>query len=565
MTQLKSVEYKNLQSVGNFPMKIDLTRNSTTMVYGHNGAGKSLLGIAICYCLFGRFPSGMTLQTAINSTNKKNLLVTINFESRGKEYQVVRGEKPKKFEIYVDGELMDQDAKAKDQQAKLDMILGFDYKMYTQMIFLNKEKYVPFMEMKSPDRRKYVEEILNISVFSYMNAVCKKRSDDNKREVNNMINDRRAMESDMKAKQDVIDHIEESMNQSSQKNKELIEEKKNEISEYQKENDKIQDELDSISVDGHEKVKKQKQEFEKLAVQFEGKINDAKKVSAFFQENDHCITCEQTIDESLKIKKKNEADETITEVTGVVSDMMEELKTVIEKDNEYKERKERISSLNMSIRENNLKIENARRHIKDLEKSSNDSNNSGKLKEYVEDLESLQSDYSILEEEIENKMHEGNTLDFMRNVLKDDGIKAVIIREYIDLINKKINLYLQSMNYYVNMVLDENFNESFHALHKENFTMNNLSTGQKSRVNLSIWLALLEVASIKNSVVCNLLFLDEILENMDTEGVKDFMNLCSELLSDKNIFVVTQRADEFKDMFRSSIGFKLNEGYTEII
>tara|TARA_B100000929_G_scaffold290599_1_gene284928 strand:- start:71378 stop:73087 length:1710 start_codon:yes stop_codon:yes gene_type:complete len=565
MAHFTTLKYKNVQSVGNHPITIQLDRNQNTLIGGNNGSGKSTMLFAFTYGLFGKFPNGAKLADAINSTNKKNLLVEIEFSTRGDDYKIVRGEKPKKFEIYKNDELIEQDARASDYQKKLDGILGMDYMMFTQVVMLNKEQYKPFMSLSTAERRKVVEDILGISIFSVMNKICKEKIKQNNNDVTNQENAIEITRNKISSQKEVISTIkdsQESLEKETQEEIDSLDEDSERVESEIKEIDsKIDELLDFSKLD---KVKKQKRELQDLGTNFEHNINAQERILKFFNENDVCPTCEQDIDEGLKANKIDSSERVIQENKNHISELLGTIEEIVSKENKLKSAKERYNELRSERRtlENELSIIE-RNRSKLVSKLNEKSDDNAKLNEAVSKYETLEEQLSEQREVLASLIDKSDLLERLRNVLKDDGVKAVIIKEYIDLINKKLNEYLQAMNFYINMTLDENFKESFAALNKENFTMSNLSTGQKSRVNLAIWLALLEVASIKNSVVSNVLLLDEILENLDQDGVKDFMNLCKEMLTDKNVFIITQRYDEFMDYFHSSIRFKLEEGFTE--
>lgn len=564
MIQFTSVEYKNLQSVGNHPIKIQLDKSPTTVIGGQNGTGKSTMLTAIAYGLFGKLLSGMKLANAINSVNKKQLLVKVSFVKNGEEWMVVRGEKPKKFEIYRNDELMDQYANARDQQKFLEIILGMDFKLFTQIVILNKERYVPFMEMGAAERRKIVEDILDISVFTEMNEVCKQKIKEIQRTEATVDREREVKSTELRGQQNLVAQITESIKAASEDLQAELDLKGAELVKLINKNEENNALINDLRSKQDDKVKKQRREFEKLAVQFDQQIKSAKKNAAFFEENDNCPTCQQGIGDSLKNKMQNQANDEIKEINGIVSEMMGELEKVVAEEEKYDQRSSEIDSIVSDINVTKSRINSLTSDISSLEKRANNASEQDKLDHSVKLYHEIENALETLTERSRELILDREQHEMLRDLLKDDGIKATIVREYNALINKKINDFLNSMNFYINMRIDENFKESFHAMHKENFSYENLSTGQKARVNLAIWLAFLEVASVKNSVVTNILMLDEILENLDAEGVKDFMALCNDKLSDKSIFVVTQRFDEFQDMFRSSIRFKLNQGFTEV-
>lgn len=566
MPKFTSLEYKNVQSVGNHPIKIQMDRNPTTVIGGENGTGKSTMGFALTYALYGKFPNGTKLGDAINSVNKKNLLVKVWFTERGDDYLVVRGEKPKKFEIYKNDDMIDQSASSRDQQKLLDAILGMDYNMFTQLVMLNKEQYEPFMQLPLAGRRKIVETILGIGIFGYMNDVVKEKIKSNQAESTTVETNYRLEQSKYDSQLKLIEQIEQSLKDQSQSILDEIEADKTQMDRLSKEITEQGDALESVN-DPSEQIKsinKQISELKTFAISFKNKIQTSEKHKTFFESNDICPTCSQSITDDLKQTKVHECQSEIDQTVNAQSQLdlkLEELSTSLSELQSFEDKRSEIKSeIKLLIREYDLYKNSVKNKQAKLDAPKNDS----KLTSEQEQLDTINQKIESLREQSDTLKEQSQLLERMRVTLKDDGVKSVIVKEYINLINKKVNEYLRAMGFYINIVLDENFKESFKALHKENFTMSNLSTGQKTRVNLAIWLALLEVASIKNSVVSNVLFIDEVLENLDATGAEDFMKLCNEMLGDKNVFVVTQRFDEFKDYFRSSIKFKLNEGFTEM-
>lgn len=563
MPKFTSIEYKNIQSVGNTPIKISFDK-ANTLIGGHNGSGKSTMGLALTYGLFGKFPSGVKLTDAINSVNKKNLLVKVYFKQRGSDYIIVRGEKPKKFEIYKDGDLQNQDAHSRDQQKTLEVILGMVYQMFTQIVMLNKERYVPFMEMSAGDRRKVVEDILGISVFTTMNDICKQRAKDKQNEIVNLDRDLKIKQTEEQGQTKLIQQIQISIDEAAKNIDSEIKDLSKSLDEKESELVDINNKINNIDVSNRSKIKKSKKDFEVLALDFDRQIKTAKKNAKFFIDNTECPTCNQTIDNNLRKSIELDCDNEVNRINDIISEMMVELEKVIKKEEDVDGLYEKRNQLERLKAKYEDEVVFFKDRLISLESKKETSANKQELDDAIDEYNKIESYIETTKFKLEEVYIIQERLENLKTVLKDDGIKAVIVKEYIDLMNKKINEYLQSMNFYINIKLDENFKETFHAIHKENFSMANLSTGQKTRVNIAILLALLEVAAIKNSVVSNVLFLDEIFEPLDADGVKDVLSLFKEKLSDKNIFVITQRFDEFNDYFGDSMRFKLNSGFTEV-
>lgn len=559
--KFKKLTYKNFQSTGNTPIEIDLCRSHSTLIGGLNGSGKSTVLEALVYVLTGKSMKKTTLARLVNTTNKKNLLVTLDFEKNGNEYHIVRGIKPNVFEIYRNGEMLNQDAAAKDLQEKLEFITGVDYNSLTQLIILNLERFKAFMEMTSQERRTIVEEILDISIFSEMTDLEKKDIKTLEQKVSSYENEIRILTGKEQSLNDVIKKANESNNDH------LVNLEKR-INEYLQLNDELEKqfvEVDEKLIEETQKTiaelkeKRSSKNSELQLIMHE--IKNAEKDENFYKQGT-CPTCSHPFE-----NKDEKLDELTNKIKGlidsgnVITEDIESLNSQIDK---YSE----IVKIETDKKMSNLKIQNtissqtekatllAVEYEKLSSKSDQDTDN---LKKQIEDIGKQKADlYDKMDAILENiKTHK-----IALEMLSDKGVKANIIKDYIDFINYRVNDYLSGMEFFLNINLDEGFNESFSGL-KEGMVYADLSTGQKRRVNLAIWLALVEVSSLKNSVVSNALFLDEILENIDSEGIQLFMKLLKEKMPEKNIFVVTQRFEQFRDLFESEIYFKQVDGFTQ--
>ena len=560
--KFKNMIVKNFMSVGNNPVIIDLCRSHSTIVGGMNGSGKSaIICEALVYVLTGKSMKKTTLPRLVNATNKKNLLVTLDFEKNGNEYHVVRGIKPNVFEIYRNGEMLNQDAASKDLQEKLEFITGVDYNSLTQLIILNLERFRPFMEMTSQERRTIVEEILDISIFSEMTDLEKKDIKSLEQKVSSYENEIRIFIGKEQSLNDVIKNANESNNDH------LINLEKR-INEYLQLNDELEKQLvdvDEKLIEETQKAitelkeKRSSKNSELQLVMHE--IKKAEKDENFYKQGT-CPTCSHPFEnKDEKLDELSSKIKALIESGNGTSDEIEVLDCQIEK---YSE----IVKIETDKKMSNLKIQNeilsrtekatllAVEYEKLSSKSDQDTDN---LKKQIGEIIKQKDDlYDKIDAVLENiKTHK-----IALEMLSDKGVKANIIKDYIDFINYRVNDYLSGMEFFLNINLDEGFNESFSGL-KEGMVYADLSTGQKRRVNLAIWLALVEVSSLKNSVVSNALFLDEILENIDSEGIQLFMKLLKEKMPEKNIFVVTQRFEQFRDLFESEIYFKLVDGFTQ--
>lgn len=560
----KKVRYKNFLAVGDRFIEVDLTRSKTTLVTGHNGAGKTTILEGIVYGLYGKPYRNIKLGGLINRINKKNSVVEVEFQIGTREYKVVRGQKPKVFEIYEDGELIEADAAAKDYQARLEAVLGMDYRLFTQIVILNKARFVPFMALSAPDRRKVVEDILDIGIFTTMNQVAKEKLGVVKNKVSDLEYTR-----DMKKKD--IDLQKALIEQAKSNTEAQVTAHKTALARCEADLGPLEDLIaaDLASVDEYLKTitdsgsaRSLFDDLKTKAIKVTGHINTAKKSREFFEQSS-CPTCNQELSAELKESKLTEFGNKIDTYTDGLSQIKEKASEVSSRLKEIEAVESAVSELKNVIRENQFQAkifrDNIQRALKEIErltnKNSDVSQNERILAELESELESLNS-------ELEELVKDRQALNNIQIILKDNGVKAEIIKQHMPLVNKSINEYLHQIGFVVNFFLDENFEEDFK--NGDDFSYFNLSDGQKLRVDLAILLAWIEVAASKNSAHCNLLFLDEILEAMDLDGLNLFMRLVRNKLTDKNLFVISQRGPELQDHFRSEITFKLNNGFTQL-
>lgn len=557
--KFKSLYYKNLQSVGEMGITIDLDRHPTTLIGGDNGSGKSNMLEALSYCLFGKTMKKLKLEKIINSVNKKGLVTSVVFETRGKEYTILRGQKPNKFEIWEDGNQLDKDATASEQQKRLESIIGMDYKLFVQIVVLNTERYTPFMELAAADRRHVVENILDIGVFAEMNRLAKDKIKSLGLEIDDLEYRRGILKEKINSQDKLIEQAKEANENWRTDIQEMIDgwvnQKNNHLINLDDVKEKMKD---------HEGKVYEPPEIEGVNGKLHAIVSDAERIKKdvkFFEDHDTCPTCDQHIEKHGRQCRIEDGNEEIDGLRSQAKELVAEKKRLEKERDEVLAAKNELNELVREYKSLNQEIKNCDVQIERLQDKMNEKTED-KTDEYVEKRRELASELDEAERRMNTLLDQKASYTQAQKALKDDGIKAEIVREYIDYINQKLNEYLQEMGFFINIMLDENFNESVTSINRDGFVYENFSKGQRCRINLAIWLALLEVASVKNSVVTNVLFLDEVLENLDADGVQLFMKLVDEKMSHKNIFVITQRFEEFKDYFRSDIRFRLDNGFT---
>lgn len=569
MILFKNVEYKNFLSTGNAANRIDLNENNTTLLVGKNGHGKSTIIDALTFSLFGKPFRNISKNQLINSINGKATLVTIEFDVAGSAYKVIRGIKPNIFEIWKNGELINQDASVKDYQTVLEQqILKMNYRTFTQVVILGAATFIPFMQLTASNRREVIEDILDIRIFSNMNIILKDKIRDTKTaivDLDNKIliaksfidNQQKIINSMLESKQSHIESVQIRIDTNKQEIETIKRDSKNIIKSIEDLQKQI---VDSVSI--HETIT----HANNMIKNIEHSNNITQKSLGFFDKNDNCPSCAQNIshDHKTSIRDVLQTDYDLNLVE------LEELYQELERCNN---RKKEIDSIASEILTLNKIIHGHKFTILALEQQNcnleDDIKNALKDHGNIDIEKAKMKEYGVnAVEHIKNKtllQEQRNVEDIASILLKDTGIKTAVIKEYLPAMNTLINKYLTAMDFYVSFELDESFNESIKSRYRDNFTYASFSEGEKKRLDLAILFAWREIARLKNSANTNLLVLDEVLEgSLDINGTDYIMSLLSSLGDDINVFVISHNIDQIQDKFDKILTVEKKHDFSEI-
>ena len=571
MIKFEKIRWKNFLSTGNTFTEIDLIQHKTNLIVGNNGTGKSTILDALTFALYNRAFRKISRSQLINTVNERDTVVEIEFSILSKEYKIVRGVKPGIFEIWVDGRMQDQFPNAIDQQKYLEEnILKLNYKSFTQTVILGSATFVPFMQLNAPNRRDIVEDLLDIKIFSSMGNILKDRV----RENNDLV---KQLSIKKEMVQDKIEMQKEFISDLDKRGREKIKEKQHKVAQLltlsenlQKENVKNQKTIDTDLQKEAESLSKSNATIKKLSSvrsKLQQKMQNLTEDHKFFKENSVCPTCDQDIEEQFRLNKIGDIEDKARELNQAYSDLKSSIAEEQSKDKRFAEVSSMISELNNGISTNNTKITEYQRQTSELESEiqrttsqiKNRTSETGKLKGLEDELLSCEEERG---KETETKTY----LEFAQSLMRDTGVKSKIIKRYLPMMNKQINMYLQRMDFYVNFTLDEDFKEHVQSPIHEKFSYDSFSEGEKMRIDLALLFTWRDIARMRNTSSTNLLILDEIFDSsLDASGTDLFSILIRYIITDANVFVISHKVDELTDKFEKVITFEKASGFSKVV
>ncbi len=570
MIIFKTIRWKNFLSTGNYFTEIRLDKNPSTLIIGSNGAGKSTILDALTFSLFGKPFRKINKPTLMNSINSKECVVECEFDIGKKKYKIIRGIKPNRFDIYENDKLINQNAANKDYQDVLEkQILKLNFKSFTQIVVLGSASFTPFMQLTAADRRTIIEDLLDIKIFSSMNIIVRQRLSTIKDEIQTAKYEMDLLREKIMLQSKHIDELKKHNDKEIEKKKKEIESSTNKISEYKKKSDLISRHVTVLMEELEHKMYVQKKK--NSLIQFESRIEDniskLKKEHSFYHDNDSCPTCKQLLDpefketmiSSVKNKLEKQADglEKLQNEIQEVEKKLQEVEKLTKKISDHQTENVVIQTTINSLTEYIKKLNN---EIETLSQGTENIDNEKKI------LKDYKSEYLKVSKKQEKLSNDKYYNEYAYNLLKDSGIKTKIIKQYLPLINKYINKYLTLMDSFINFNLDENFNESLKSRHRDDFSYNNFSEGEKQKIDLALLFTWRQIAKVKNSTNTNLLILDEVFDSsLDASSVELLMTILQEVSKNTNVFVISHKGDVLYDKFRSVIKFEKVNNFSKVV
>lgn len=567
MILFRKIRWKNFLSTGNDFTEIDFTLHKTTLISGTNGAGKSTMLDAIIFALYGKPFRKINKPQLVNTINNKDMMVELEFKIGRNEFLIRRGMKPNVFEIYKNGKLLNQDAAVKDYQEHLEKnILKINLKSFTQIVILGSATYVPFMELTTGGRREVIEDLLDIQVFSTMNNIHRDRMNANKSAIVELKHQ--------------IELTVERITAAKEHNAEVRKIKETQVSQITAKADEIIQNIEANQVliadlevraaalaPSKKRVNElntKRMKLREIEIDITSRQKQINKELKFYQTNDSCPTCKQNIDHDFKSCTIHEKEALIVEITNGLMQMKEKFEELEVAMDEALETANQISTINGQINEHRINVNLGKTTLKSLKQDLENA------KREVEEIDtskiiSLDKEKTRLASQLEKAIEERDVNAVVASMLKDGGIKTMVIRQYVPIMNQFINKYLAAFDLFVNFELDENFSEVIKSRHRDTFTYASFSEGEKLRISLSILLTWRAVSKLRNSISTNLLIMDEVLDGaIDSDGADALINVLDQLNSHDNIFVISHRAD-IHEKFEGHIKFGKTKDFSHRI
>ena len=568
MIKFRKVRYKNFLSTGDTFTEIDLSRKKNTLIIGANGSGKSTLLDALCFGLFGRAFRKIPKTALVNSINQKKTAVEVEFSIGRKQYRVMRSIKPNKFEIYLNGKMIHQDANVRDYQAILEQqILKLNYKTFTQVVVLGSSSFTPFMQLVTIERRNIIEDILDIQIFTVMNDVLKQRYASLRHQINEIRTNLKIGDQKIKSQEEAMRRLEENRD-------ELIEKFNADVLDHQLQNADCRTaitlhmadvETNQSLIEDEDQIRKSLQQMLNDEREKETERRKFIKELKFYEDNDECPTCKQDIESDHKQHICSDTSTSIKVIDKQISEWGKSIHEINNRLEEIAEVHKEINELQREIQKEQVKYNANEVYIDKIEGRIIDLKNQEHTEDDKDKLEKYRKAYAQLEDMEEQHIDTKHYYDLAEILLRDSGIKTKIIRQYLPIMNKLINKYLASMEFFVQFELDDNFQEQIKSRYRDQFSYSSFSEGEKMRIDLALLFTWRSIAKLKNSVNTNLLILDEVFDSsLDEGGTDEFLKILHTLGDDTNTFIISHKGDSMNEKFNNIIEFEKTQNFSRI-
>lgn len=567
MLEFQKIRWKNMLSTGNQFTEVELNTNRTTLIVGKNGAGKSTLLDAITYALFGKPFRNINKPQLHNSITRKGLLVELELKISGVQYLIKRGDRPGIFQVFQDGKLLNQNAKNTEYQETLEkQIIKCNFKSFCQIVILGSATYMPFMALPAGDRRKIIEDLLDLQIFTIMNKLLVQKTNETNGAIYDSDRDKQMAGQKLKLIQKHLSEVQENNDKMIEEKLDRIKSTGLQIEATQHEIEDLRDQLKNLksSISDESSVTTKVRQLDHLRVKINQKIDTIRKEVGFFHDYDNCPTCQQDINSEFKAETIITKSAKITETEEGLVKLDDEYEKTTARLNEIVAVNSQITDTNLDLSALNTRITGWNEYVEQLNEEVDNLNKKVK-KNDTSNIDEIKNEIKLIGDTLV-ELHEKKQLYQVAGILlKDGGIKSKIVRQYVPIINKLINKYLSVMDFFVQFELNESFEETIKSRHRDEFSYASFSEGEKMKINLAIMFTWRAVAKLRNSINTNLLIMDEVLDgSIDTDAKDAFFQILG-TMTDTNVFVISHAGDSLFEKFESIIKFEKHKNFSRMV
>lgn len=559
-------------SYGQMFTEVQLDRSPSTMILGKNGSGKSAFTDALVFGLFGKPFRKIKKGQMINTKNGKDAMVEVEFEIDADRYFIRRGIKPDIFEIWKNGEMLNQPGSSRDYQKFLETtILKMDYEAACQIVFVGKAQHTTFMQLDSGKRRKFVEIILNLVVFSNMSKIHYNKTYELKNKISEVKSAVTVSREKVKIRQRYIEDLKQADRQAAEEEiarvQEALDKVTADLNRLYELRESIKSDVDPIDKREYQKALDNLRNHITMVGKIEDKIDEVVKSLDRLGDAPECFACGQAIDPDAhqcqvdKMKLKRD------ELTGARSEIQDKIPGFKNSIAEFEKAIESYDAYLQRVREVDSEITFAERQketlVADLGRER--VSQKTKIEEGEEELKKLETLATALEKKYQELLTNQEYLQTIGLILQDKGIKSMLIKRFVPIINASVNQHLQQLGLFVKFHLDENFDETIQARGIDTLGYNSYSEGEKLRMDMALLLAWRDIARMQGNVSTNLLIFDEIFDSsLDTTGAEALADLLG-VFQGLNVFIITHTPEKIAEKVRSIIKIERQDGFSKIM
>lgn len=576
--EFKKLSFCNIMSYGASGAEIDFQAGLNT-IKAANGSGKSSILDALTFVLFGKPYRDIKLSELVNTSNGKGLEVTCEFKIGTDTYMIRRGLKPAVFEIYKNGKEMDMLSTKKLNQDEIDKLLGINLRLFKNIVAVAVTNNKPFLSLPIGDKRALIENIFNIDVLGSMCKDVKKRKTVNNTELDLKTTERRGVVNSIEDNESYIENMCRyiaSFNEVKDANLKTIREN---IDKYRKEIDRRTKNL-AIA---ESKIKELTEEMgavpdrsvgESLNLEIgkaQSVIDNINNTLSRLKKSRLCPVCNSPLDEGharkhiegMLAEKKAMEKETLPGLMEQYRAYSDIVKTYQEKQSFIQTIRDKARTEEITRATLETELDKARRN---LEKESGKACPAS-VDSYVEKLNALRKQSEELSKDIDTLTEKILIDTQLIKILGDDGIKSYFFKKLIKVLNKSVNEYLAKFEL-KNTTIE--FDETMAETMTTNLvprTYSSYSSGERTRIDMSILLAFFDISRQISNWSCNLLFIDELLDqNIDQSGIEQFVSTLYNLIQlnkkKLGIYIISHKLNELKIQISSTIEIKKVHDYS---